>query len=1427
MLEPTYNWKRFWCPRSGHLSLADGGYLADPDDKWSYAHNPELVTFTAISQKPCLILLGEPGIGKSRVLEVEQHKLDHELQDTKDETLSLNLRSFKDENRLVNKLFESQKFKNWLIGKHQLYIFLDSFDEGLLRIDTLAGILADEFNESHISDQANRLYLRIACRTAVWPSVLEKGLRKIWDKESVGVYELAPLRRKDVIEALQVERIDTNSFLKELYQKNIVSLAIKPITLRFLINTYRNHNGQFPENKKLHELYLDGCRCLCAEPNDNRLESKLEGNLDIEQRLIVAARVAAVTVFANRFAIWTYKDQGDVPEEDVLLRKLCGGHEICEEKEFEINKEVIAEVLDTGLFSSRGEKRMGWAHQTYAEFLAAWYLVQHQISISSILEIFTSPEDPHHKLVPQLHETAAWLASMRDDVFQEILKTDPDVLLHSDLVNMDDSAKEKLVESLLKLFNEEKLIYSYRIHPYKNLKHSRLLDQIQPFICDITKSEAARMVAINIATACHIKDVQESLADITLDSQQPPSVRIIAADALSYLGDETTKARLKPLALAEINNETEESLKGYSLQLVWPNHITVEEIFESLTQPLSKSIGGAYADFVARELAQHLQVTDLKVALRWLAKQKTRQDLHYPFRELSDRILFKAWNYLENKEILKEFTKIVSFRLQKRDKLFELNSEEGKVYFDQLLSEDDEKRRQLIEEILSTIPESEQNPLWLSGFSRYSTPIVLEKDLLWLIERLQVSDSEHIQKLYAKLLEWKLEIKIYRRGNPILWQEVDALLEASQNNEILKEVLLPYIKPVDLDCWKAEKLKAKQEQAIFQELQQSENYQNAVQKIAQQQRIIALLNQFESGQVDVWWYICQEMALEPTNPNYSNDCMGLDITEFPGWKDAEERTKTRIIEAAKIYIEIGDPRNQEWLGTNEIHGAFSGFKALQLLLETTPRFIDNLSRDNWKKWTPIILDFRNFSSQVDNKYRQELIWKAYLNASDEFIRVFEILMDQENKNFGYIYINRIIHPFWDKNLEKSILTKISDDKLTAKSLEILLKDLLVHQNREAKRFAESLISLTSINNEAERKKAIVAARTLMLYTADASWSVIWPIIQQDSEFGKEVLESVSYAIKHEGSLEKSLKENYIADLYIFLIKQYPDHESIELDNSQNNQLKGIQTRIINSQDSINMWRDYIPQRLKERGTPEACEALRKIMRELPQLQDQLQGRLLEAEALARRKTWQAPSPEKILHITSLKPKKTMKTILFLASSPIDAVRLRLDEEIREIDESLRRANKRDQFTLEKKLAVRPDDLRRALLDTEPQIVHFSGHGSGEDGLALEDNKGKAKLVTTEALANLFEQCADHVECVLLNACYSEVQADAIVEHIDYVIGMNQAIGDEAAIKFSQGFYDALGAGKSVGKAYNFGRIAIQLESIPEHLIPVLKKKKGI
>ena len=206
-------------------------------------------------------------------------------------------------------------------------------------------------------------------------------------------------------------------------------------------------------------------------------------------------------------------------------------------------------------------------------------------------------------------------------------------------------------------------------------------------------------------------------------------------------------------------------------------------------------------------------------------------------------------------------------------------------------------------------------------------------------------------------------------------------------------------------------------------------------------------------------------------------------------------------------------------------------------------------------------------------------------------------------------------------------------------------------------------------------------------------------------------------------------------------------------------------------------------------------------------------------------------------------------ILILASNPRKD--LNLDREIRDLRGVIERSRNRQQFEVEDALAVRVEDLQELLFRHKPEVVHFCGHGSGQQGLVFEGNDGGERGVRAEALSELFRLFSKSVGCVLLNACYSEEQANAIVNHIDYVIGMNQAIQDDAAIAFSKGFYRALGYECSIEQAYEFGRNAIQLEisgssrmrsaiadmtrkaevvgaieqiAIPEHLKPILKIK---
>lgn len=181
----------------------------------------------------------------------------------------------------------------------------------------------------------------------------------------------------------------------------------------------------------------------------------------------------------------------------------------------------------------------------------------------------------------------------------------------------------------------------------------------------------------------------------------------------------------------------------------------------------------------------------------------------------------------------------------------------------------------------------------------------------------------------------------------------------------------------------------------------------------------------------------------------------------------------------------------------------------------------------------------------------------------------------------------------------------------------------------------------------------------------------------------------------------------------------------------------------------------------------------------------------------------------------------MIPILFLAADPSDASRLRIGEEIREIRERLQLARQRDRFLLEQRHSVRPMDISQALLDVEPEIVHFSGHGASTGAICVEGPTGKVQEIDAAALGALFELFSSRVRCVVLNACYSAVQAQQIARHIPFVIGMRRAIGDRAAVAFSVGFYQAIAAGRPIAESFRFGCAQVTLHGIPEGDTPVL------
>ncbi len=230
-----------------------------------------------------------------------------------------------------------------------------------------------------------------------------------------------------------------------------------------------------------------------------------------------------------------------------------------------------------------------------------------------------------------------------------------------------------------------------------------------------------------------------------------------------------------------------------------------------------------------------------------------------------------------------------------------------------------------------------------------------------------------------------------------------------------------------------------------------------------------------------------------------------------------------------------------------------------------------------------------------------------------------------------------------------------------------------------------------------------------------------------------------------------------------------------------------------------------------------------------QTNDMMEGYPTPIPHVVRPPVPQTPQPiTPMLPSDVFRPLQNELRVLFLAANPLSTTHIALDTEHREVSERVRMSAQRDQVNIVSRWAVRPRDLQQAILEVVPHIVHFSGHGSGLAGITLQGPGSSAIEVTSEALSSLFRIVKEDVRVVVLNACYSEHQANAIAEYIDFVVGMRSSVTDVAACEFAAAFYQAIAYGKSIKTAFQLGVNAIQLEGLTgEEDIPVLHIRTGI
>ncbi len=1197
----NFNWTRFWVPDTGIVDLSDGGFLRDPTDLFLRSRVSASAPLADLGAYRALALLGEPGIGKSTTLKEEADRIAALPADANAVSIYVDLRDYSSDVLLHKRVFESEAFTAWKNGSSHLYLHLDSLDEALLRVETIANLLASALPQY----PAARMSVRIACRTVVWPAnILGNALNAIWGKDASGVFELAPLRRRDVVEAAAAYQIDSEAFLHELYAANAVPFAIKPLTLKMLLGLYQR-DGSLPGSSGA--LYTQSCLKLCEEQNQSRRDTRRTGRLNPAQRLRVAGRMAAATMFANRYAIWTGPEIGGVQPEDVPLSSLADGREQGAFLAFDVTGDDIREVLDTGLFNSRGSDRMGWAHQSYAEFLAAHYLVEKGVPAGTILKMLLHPAGG---LVPQLSTVAAWASSLDSAVRAGLIATEPLVLLRSDLINWPADDLAALTASLLVGY-EQKRFHDAVIgiaDAYAKLGHPGLVSQLRPVIIDRTKNAVTRRAAILIAEMCELKELQPELLHVAFDISEDASLRARAVSALNRCGDASVPAKMLPLARGEVGADPVDDIKGQALDILWPKHINAADLFALVTDPDDGYLG-AYALFLIN-LPETLQTDDLLPSLEWASAfiAQVGHNGNFKGKSLADAILFRAWKVIDQPALTRPIVEHIAIRLREHGDLLRGSDYRSNEAFTKELKEDVVRRRMFLL-TLCTYPierfaafSYQQSGLltradfdWLLEISPGGTAPVdgLNNDTLCnLIENAFDRDSiAQFETLYATAVRW-----------PLLWSRYIVVFEG-----------------VRLDSLEVAQARSTQRQ--MEEFRESRRPPLVADPAGQ---VLARLDQFESGRPQAWWQLNADLTLTPTSLQVG-DPLQYFITEMPGWKSADDAVRQRILAAAERYLTLGETSVGEWLGKSPMPVYLNDLAALRafvLLKQEAPLVYAAIPTAVWQKWTPAIVGLPRTTGSEQPPELGGVLIDALTASPREFVETVRTLIRAERDRSNgedtkanpvpgaAFFILRDLEGCWDNPaLKQGVFEELKENNNSTEQFASLLDALLIADFDPAREYA---IETLEEPDAPSGTYTLVAAEALARRCAARTWPTLWKLITSDDNFARNLFLRLSAHFHFGTPFYVGVGEAELAELYIALMRLFP--------KSADPVHRSGQTHWLGPQESAGHLRDGLPRYLVGLGTLAAIQALRRIIAALPSL-DWLPFELSEAEQVMRIKTW--------------------------------------------------------------------------------------------------------------------------------------------------------------------------------------------------------------
>jgi hypothetical protein len=1312
-----YSWKRYWIPSHVAASVDESGFLIDPESYRVSTINAEAASLDELESVPLLILLGEPGMGKST-------ELTRLAINSATPVIHLNLRNFESFNDLLSFLGSRREFAEWKTGSSSLTLILDSLDEALIASPVLADRLAVEVNEwARDANLRSRLRIRIASRTASWPQSAEATLRAAWGTSEMRVLTLAPLVRRDAEMLLQdAQRPSLTTRFGWLDEFRVGALAARPVTLRFLASV-----GDPSETAPSHAtLYERGCLRLVAEPDLNRLHRASSIPLLPQQRLAIAARLAAITVFSNRSTIDLASSLAGASSQfnkgSFDASWAIGGSEFvgqvatseADSNLVEVNLPAVREVLSTPLFGVTGretlagndpspmrrifddgsDSQLSWAHQSFAEFLAARWVVQNRLNPDQVVRLFIHRIGGRSRIPPQLHQTAAWLAGMDRNFLRSVAKIDPSILVRSDIAVAEPSDRANLVNALLDLAERDELEANiYHLHiEFRRLGYPTLDSLLLPILNNASKPGQLRLLALKLAAANSSDDaLVKTAVRLALDEDESATLRYEAIGIVADKGSTEHLGRLysilvssvretakisEPSTKLTLRSDADDQLRGVLLRTLWRKQLRLEEVFNYVTPPRREVLYGSYKDFVYQLTkfinAGVLEKASLAAGLRWISEWREtwhrRDDLDHlrgTFGDLAASILRQAWHRQivsdqHETSISRDLARVLLGQLKAHAPIAPEDAEP--IVAARL--QDQETRQSLVQGLVDAINAELQSPTnehHHVGFALAQRRLLLPIDIEWLVHLFADLESEQLSTSAAVIAD---AIGILARWGSS--QDFELAYRAAFGDRVgfaegypdskLAEVLAPLVRPIALGSEEA--INARELSRLIDQ-SEAESAARASRRDKTQKSIrshIDLeLTKLSDGDLDAWWRLNRLTSVSEdwlyfneTNPH---------VTTRPFWSELTADKQSLLVEFAKKYLLDREAEPGKWINRDVLYRpAWAGFNALRLLQEAEPEALESLTPQVWQNWASVVVGFPLFGDDPNSEWYRDLIGRAYRHAPDVVVDTVRTIIRSENAKHQAVFVLDRVDKIWELDQEhqfgKALLeiAKATDKAriVGRRVLAQLLTALIKNEVEGAREYAESLIARVRLDDshalpmlsgnedqpetDLDLARSIGAAEAMATICTSNEWKLISQAMESDTTFARELATSLaSRPWARERRLEERLTEGQLQELYELLASLFPPGHDV----------KDEEAHWVTPIEEVADWRDNILRYLAERGTPESVAAIRQIrsLRASPWI-NQLE---IQAERTMFRENWIPLAPREIIALGSSRKPSLIKS----------------------------------------------------------------------------------------------------------------------------------------------------------------------------------------